>query len=67
MIETASDLVALLEHLDAGPATVVATSFAPTAALWAAADHPDLVDRLVLISAHLDAAPIHHRIPSISC
>ena len=55
MQETASDLVALLEHLDAGPATVVATSFAPTAALWAASDRPDLINRLVLISAHLEA------------
>ncbi len=37
MAETADDLLALLEHLGAGPAIVVATSFAPTAALWAAA------------------------------
>lgn len=57
MRESAADLVALLEHLDAGPATVVATSFAPTAAIWAATDRPELVDRLVLISAHLDAPP----------
>jgi len=63
MVDTASDLVALLNHLDAGPATVVATSFAPTAALWAAADHPDLIDRLVLISAHLESAPIYQRVP----
>lgn len=61
--ETATDLVGLLDHLDAGPATVVATSFAPAAALWAAADRPDLFDRLVLISAHLEAAPIWQRIP----
>ena len=37
MADTASDLTALLEHLGASPATVVATSFAPAAALWAAA------------------------------
>jgi pimeloyl-ACP methyl ester carboxylesterase len=57
MAETAADLIALLDHLGAGPATVVATSFAPAAALWAAADRPDLIDRLVLISPHLEAAP----------
>jgi pimeloyl-ACP methyl ester carboxylesterase len=61
--ETASDLVALLDHLDAGPATVVATSFAPAAALWAAAEHPGSIARLVLISAHLEAAPAWQRIP----
>lgn len=63
MVETAADLVALLEHLDAGSATVVATSFAPTAALWAAADRPGLISKLVLISAHLEAAPIWQRVP----
>ena len=63
MADTAADLVALLEHLDAGPATVVATSFAPAAALWAAADRPDLIERLVLISAHLEAAPSWQSIP----
>lgn len=57
MPETADDLLALLEHLDAGPAAVVATSFSPAAALWAAADRPTAIDRLVLISAHLEAAP----------
>ncbi|MDF1596032.1 MAG: alpha/beta hydrolase [Acidimicrobiia bacterium] len=63
VVETAGDLVALLDHLDAGPATVVATSFSPAAALWAAADRPDLIGRLVLISAHLETAPIWQRIP----
>jgi pimeloyl-ACP methyl ester carboxylesterase len=63
MVETASDLIALLEHLAAGPAIVVATSFAPTAALWAAADRPDVFAGLVLISAHLETAPVWQRIP----
>lgn len=63
MADSAGDLTALLDHLDAGPATVVATSFAPTAALWAAADRPDLFRALVLISAHLDAAPAWQRLP----
>lgn len=63
MAATAADLIALLDHLDAGPATVVATSFAPAAALWAAADRPDLIDRLVMISAHLEAPPAWQSIP----
>lgn len=63
MVETAADLVALLNHLEAVSATVVATSFSPTAAIWAAAEHPALIGRLVLISAHLEAAPIWQRIP----
>lgn len=57
MADTAADLIALLEHLDAGPATVVGTSFSPTAALWATSERPDLIDRLVLISAHLESPP----------
>jgi pimeloyl-ACP methyl ester carboxylesterase len=61
--DTAADLIALLDHLDAGPATVVATSFAPAAALWAAADRPELIGRLVLISAHLEAAPAWQSVP----
>jgi pimeloyl-ACP methyl ester carboxylesterase len=60
--DTASDLVALLDHLAAGPATVVATSFAPAAALWAAADRPDLIHGLVLISAHLETPSLLGRI-----
>ncbi len=63
MADTAADLVALIDHLGAGPATVVATSFSPAAALWAAADHPDLIGQLVLISAHLETAPAWQRIP----
>ena len=63
MAETASDLIALLEHLDAGPATVVATSFSPTSAMWTAAERPDLVSRLVLISAHIHDAPWWQRLP----
>jgi pimeloyl-ACP methyl ester carboxylesterase len=61
--DTACDLIALLDHLDSGPATIVATSFAPAAALWAAAERPDLFDRLVLISAHLETAKVWQRLP----
>lgn len=63
MAETAADLTALLVHLDAGPATVLATSFSPIAALWAASDRSDLFRNLVLISSHLDAAPGYQSLP----
>jgi pimeloyl-ACP methyl ester carboxylesterase len=52
---TAATILDLIERFDAGPATVVATSFAPAAAVWAAADRPDLISGLVAISAHFDA------------
>lgn len=52
--ETAADIAAIIRHLDAGPATIVATSFAPAAALWAAAEQPDLVAGIVAISPHLE-------------
>lgn len=52
--ETAGDIAALIRHLDAGPATLIANSFAPAASLWLAADHPDLVRGVVAISAHLE-------------
>jgi pimeloyl-ACP methyl ester carboxylesterase len=52
---TAAALIDLVEHLDGGPATVIATSFAPAAAVWAAVDRPDLISAVVAISAHLDA------------
>jgi pimeloyl-ACP methyl ester carboxylesterase len=63
MAETVTDLIALLDQLNSGPATVVATSFVPAAALWAAAERPTLIGRLVLVSAHLEAAPIWQRLP----
>ena len=43
------DIVALIETLKAGPAHVIATSFSPGAAVWAAAERPELFRSLVLI------------------
>jgi pimeloyl-ACP methyl ester carboxylesterase len=45
----------LIESLDAGPAVVVATSFAPAAAVWAAVERPGTIDAIVAISPHLHA------------
>lgn len=46
--ETAADIRALIEHLG-GPAVIVGNSLAAGAAVIVAADHPTLVDRLVLV------------------
>jgi pimeloyl-ACP methyl ester carboxylesterase len=43
------DLLALIDHLDAGPATLVGNSFAAAPAVWAAAERPDAVEGMVLI------------------
>lgn len=44
-----SDVEALVEHLDAGPAMLVGDSMGAAAVAWAAADAPQLVSCLVLI------------------
>ncbi len=50
---TAADLVALVEHLDAGPAVLVGSSMGGSAAVIAAADRPDLVSGVVLLAGFL--------------
>ncbi|MFV2144714.1 alpha/beta fold hydrolase [Isoptericola sp. G70] len=50
---TGSDLLALVEHLDAGPAVLMGSSMGASAATWAAAERPDLVRGLVLLSPFL--------------
>lgn len=44
------DLLALVRELDAGPATLVGSSFTPASAIWAAAEAPELVSGIVLIA-----------------
>ncbi len=44
-----ADLLALIDHLDAGPATLVGNSFAAAPAVWAAAERPEAIEGLVLI------------------
>lgn len=58
--ETAGDVVALLEALDAGPAVVVGSSMGGSAATIAAAERPDLVSAVVLLSGFLreNASPM---------
>lgn len=50
---TAADVAALVEHLGAGPAVVVGNSMGASAAAVLAADRPDLVRALVLVSPFL--------------
>jgi pimeloyl-ACP methyl ester carboxylesterase len=45
-----SDMLALIRHLEAGPATIIGNSKSGGAAVWAAAEAPELVSGLVLIS-----------------
>ncbi|MDO8121453.1 alpha/beta hydrolase [Isoptericola sp. b490] len=54
---TGADVLALVEHLDAGPAVLVGNSMGGSAVAWAAAQRPDLVAGLVLVSPFLDEAP----------
>ena len=54
---TGADVLALVEHLDAGPAVLVGNSMGGSSVVWAAAQRPDLVAGLVLVSPFLDEAP----------
>lgn len=44
------DLLALVRHLNAGPATLIGVSFTPASVVWAAAQAPELVSGIVLIA-----------------
>lgn len=47
-----ADMLALIKHLDAGPAVIIGTSVATGGAIWASAEAPDRVSGLVLIGAY---------------
>ncbi len=53
-----SDIIALIDHLDSGPATIVANSISAGAAVWAAAEAPQSVSSLVLIGPFVRNVPI---------
>ena len=46
-----ADIVALIRDLEAGPAIVVGTSMAAGAAVWAAAEAPELIRGMILVGA----------------
>lgn len=52
-----SDIVALINHLNAGSATIVGTSMAAGAGVWAAAEAPDRVAGLVLVGPFVRDIP----------
>ena len=52
---TSSALAEVISAVGGGPVIVVATSFAPAAAVWLAAERPDLIAGIVAISPHLEA------------
>ncbi len=54
-----NDILALIEHLNVGPAHVIGTSFAPAAAVWAAVERPEHVHSLVLINPFVRTAKIN--------
>lgn len=54
----ASDIVALLQHLQAGPAVIVGNSISAGAAVCVAADHSELVADLVLVGPFVRQVPI---------
>jgi pimeloyl-ACP methyl ester carboxylesterase len=53
------DIHALIDHLDSGPAHLIGTSFAPAPMVWIAAEHPDLIRSLVLISPFVRTAKLN--------
>jgi len=45
-----ADMLALIQHLNAGPAFLIGTSMGAAAAVWACVENPELVSGIVLIS-----------------
>ncbi len=54
-----SDILAMIEHLGAGAAHLVGTSFSAGAVVWAAAERPECVRSLTLIGAFVRAVKIN--------
>jgi pimeloyl-ACP methyl ester carboxylesterase len=48
-VPTATDMLALVGSLDAGPAVLIGNSMSAGSAVWAAAESPALIDGLVLV------------------
>ncbi len=57
-VAVGQDVVALLEHLGLRDATVIGESFSAAAAVWAAAERPDRVARLVLVGPFVRDVPV---------
>lgn len=61
------DILALIQHLDAGPAILIGTSMGAGAAVWAAAEAPQAVRGLALIgpSVHGELTPANNLLYSL--
>lgn len=54
-----ADIIAVVQHLDSGPAIIIGTSMAAGAAVWAAAEAPEAIAGLVLIGPFVrDVIPV---------
>lgn len=58
-VAAATDTIALVEVLGGGPAVLVGSSMGAGAAVWAAAERPDLVAGLVLVGPFVRDAPMN--------
>ena len=52
------DILDLIDHVDAGPATIIGNSFSAAAAVWAATERPSAVAGTVLIGPFVRAAKL---------
>jgi pimeloyl-ACP methyl ester carboxylesterase len=55
--DVGEDLLALIGHIDAGPAHVICTSMSPSAAVWAATEKPDNFESMTLIAPFVRDVP----------
>jgi pimeloyl-ACP methyl ester carboxylesterase len=49
IVGVGKDILALVQELDAGPAVIIGTSMAAGAAIWAAAEKPELIRAMMLV------------------
>jgi len=57
VVGVGADILALIRHLKAGPAVIAGNSLAAGAAVWAAAESPELVSGLVLLGPAVHGDP----------
>lgn len=57
--DVGGDILALIDHLDAGPAHLIGTSYSPAPAVWAAVERPAAVRSLVLINGFARAPKLN--------
>lgn len=60
-----ADILGLIDHLHAGPAHLIGTSFSPGAIVWAAVERPEAVRSLTLIGAFVRNAKLNPLIQAI--